>query len=201
MGSLGPVFRGEDSTTLEPVAIKQIQLTIGPERARLIADELDELIRTLPTHPHLTRLLAAGMSDGTVTIVSSWAAGEGLDAALGAYGPAAIGDAIERLATIAAALDLAAARDIWHGALHPADVIVSATDTHVTGVGVAQVLEKAHVPLPVRAPYTAPEIVARAGARPAPTSSRSRRWRTNGCSARRSTALPNGRWMCRGCPT
>jgi serine/threonine-protein kinase len=100
------------------------------------------------------------MSDGTVTIVSSWAAGEGLDAALGAYGPAAIGDAVERLTAIAAALDLAATRDIWHGALHPADVLVSATDTHVTGLGVAQVLEKAHVPLPVRAPYTAPEVIA-----------------------------------------
>ena len=159
MGSLGPVFRGEDSTTLEPVAIKQIQLTIGPERTRLIADELEELVRAVPPHPHLARLLAAGVSDGVVTLVSSWAAGEGLDAALGAYGPAAISDATDRLSHIADALDRAAERGIWHGALHPADVIVSATDTHVTGVGVAQVLEKAHVQHAVRAPYTAPEVI------------------------------------------
>ncbi len=92
--------------------------------------------------------------------VSAFAGGEGLDAALRAYGPAAIADAVERLMAIAGALDRAAADGLWHGLLNPADVIVSATDTAVTGIGIAQALEKAHVTLPLRAPYAAPEVVA-----------------------------------------
>jgi serine/threonine-protein kinase len=158
MGSLGPVFRGEDIGTRAPVAIKHIQLTIGPERRRLIADELQALVTRLPANAHVPRLLAAGLSGETLMMVSEFAAGEGLDAALRAYGPAAIGDGVERLAQIASALDAAAAAGVWHGALHPADVIVSATDTRVTGVGVAQVLEKAHVPVTSRAPYAAPDV-------------------------------------------
>ena len=157
-GSLGPVFRGEDLATHEPVALKHFQLSIGPERTRLIADELQALAARLPEHPQLPRLLAAGLSGDTLMTVSAFAAGEGLDAALRAFGPAAIADAADRLLAIASALDRAAAAGIWHGALHPADIIVSATDTAVTGVGVAQALEKAHVTPSSRAPYAAPEV-------------------------------------------
>ena len=49
--------------------------------------------------------------------VSAFAGGEGLDAALRAYGPAAIADAVERLMAMAGALDRAAADGLWHGLL------------------------------------------------------------------------------------
>ncbi len=62
MGSLGPVFRGEDTTTHAAVVIKHFQLSIGPERTRLIADELHALVARMPEDPHIPRLLAAGLS-------------------------------------------------------------------------------------------------------------------------------------------
>jgi serine/threonine-protein kinase len=160
LGSLGPVFRGADDQGPHPVTIKPLQLSLGPERTRAVADELAALVERVPRHPHLATLLAAGLVDGVPTVVAELAPGEGLDAALRTYGPAAFPDAVERLAAIAGALDHAAAHGVWHGALHPCDIIIAAAETHVTGVGITPALEKVHVPAPMRPPYTAPEVAA-----------------------------------------
>ena len=50
--------------------------------------------------------------------------------------------------------------NIAHGALHPRDVLVSSDDARLTGIGIAQVLERVGVATPVRRPYTAPERAA-----------------------------------------
>jgi serine/threonine-protein kinase len=157
-GSLGPVFRGEDTETDERVAIKHLKLKIGPERTRFIAEDLCALIEKLPSHPAVPRELHAGTHAGDPYIVYALAAGESLDLALREYGPAVIADALPRLERLADALDAAAAAGICHGALHPHDVIVSARETKMTGLGVAGVLERAGVQVPSRAPYSAPEV-------------------------------------------
>ncbi len=69
MGSLGPVFRGEDTTTHAAVVIKHFQLTIGPERTRLIADELHALVARMPERSAHSaaargRTLGRGADDG-----------------------------------------------------------------------------------------------------------------------------------------
>ena len=51
---------------------------------------------------------------------------------------------------LASALDLAAAVDITHGALHPRDVLVSADDVRLTGVGIARALEAVGSSAPIR---------------------------------------------------
>jgi serine/threonine protein kinase len=71
-----------------------------------------------------------------------------------------LGELEHIVAQLAFALDHAAIADIAHGALHPRDVLMSTTETRLTGIGVAQALEKVGVPIPVRRPYTAPELVA-----------------------------------------
>ncbi len=157
-GSLGPVFRGEDPDTRDQVAIKYLRLKIGPERTRLIAEELLALVGRVPEHPALARVLHAGLEARELYIVTELAAGESLDVALREYGPATIADALPRLRRLAEALDLAAAHGVWHGELHPADIVVSARETRLTGLGVAPVLERARVGLEPRHPYTAPEV-------------------------------------------
>ena len=162
-GTLGPVFRGEDPDTGERVAIKHLQLKIGPERSRFIAEDLRALMAQLPAHPALTRMIEAGIEGGHPFVVSSLAAGESLDIALREYGPAVLADALPRLERMAEALDLAAQANLWHGALHPRDVMVSARETKICGLGVAMVLQRATVPLEPRAPYAAPELASGAG--------------------------------------
>lgn len=166
-GSLGPVFRGVDPDTGEPVAIKQFKLQIGPERTRLVIEELQALARRLPGLPNVARVRYAGLHDGDIFMVSELAAGEGLDAALKEYGPAAMTDALPRLAQLAQTLDVLADEGIWHGALHPADIVVSADETRLASMGVAQILEQARVAVTSRPPYAAPEVTARRQSSPA----------------------------------
>ena len=47
--------------------------------------------------------------------------------------------------------------DIGHGVLHPRDVLLSADEARLTGLGIAQAVERVGVPAQVRPPYSAPE--------------------------------------------
>ena len=58
---------------------------------------------------------------------------------------------------MAEALDAAAHAGVHHGSLHPRDIIVTPGETHVTGLGVAEALERVGLHGPVRRPYVAPE--------------------------------------------
>lgn len=159
VGSLGPVFRGEDPRTGDAVAIKQLRLNLPPELANRVADELRALVARQPAHPGLIPLLDAGLQDAVPFLVTPLVAGESLDVALREFGPAVIVDALPRLQRLAEALDRAAAVDLWHGGLHPRDILVSGQETQLAGLGIQPILERAGVRRPARRPYAAPEIV------------------------------------------
>lgn len=131
-----------------------------PDRAGDVAAALRHLIDHIPHHPHLLSLQDAGVADGDAYVVFSAAPGEPLDAALRTYGPADLHDALPRLAQLASALDAAAAHGRCHGSLTTADVIVSADETFLAGVGVAGALQQAGCQVPVQRPYAAPEVIA-----------------------------------------
>ncbi len=158
-GSLGPVFRGEDPDSGHSVIINAVGLKLSAERARQIVNGLAGLGDRLPSQGVVAGIVDAGLHGDVPYYVTPFVPGDSLDAALREYGPAAMVDALPRLRALAEALDAAAAFGIWHGALQPRDIIVSADDTALVGLGVAPVIEQAGVKLPVRPPYTAPEIL------------------------------------------
>ncbi len=158
VGATGFVFRAEDPETHRPVAIKALRTLLSPEVNQQVADDLVGLIYRLPAHPSIVPLRAAGLQDEEPYLVSDLMPGESLDDALNRYGPGAIGDLLPRVRALAEALDQSAAQDLCHGALHPRDVIISEAATSITGIGVAQVLAKRGASVPIRRPYTAPEI-------------------------------------------
>jgi serine/threonine protein kinase len=160
VGSLGPVFRAEDPETHDAVAIKQFRLNLAPDVAGRVAERLRGLVTRVPDHPAVTRVIDAGLHHLDPYLVTALAPGESLDVALREYGPAAIGDALPRLHRLADALDRSAVKSIWHGALQPRDILVSGRETHMTGLGVAPILDAAGVRRSPRRPYAAPEIVA-----------------------------------------
>lgn len=159
-GSLGPVFRAEDPASQTAVVIKVLRLHLSADRARRVADELALLQDRVPAHPGIAPLVKAGLRETEPFIVSAFAPGDPLDAVLRELGAAPLGEALPRLVQIAAGLDFCADASIWHGGLHPPDVLVAPGETAVVGVGIAQILERVGVTLPVRRPYTAPEVVA-----------------------------------------
>jgi serine/threonine protein kinase len=156
VGSLGPVFRGEDPDTHQPVAIVHLQHDLGRQAALLAVGALRDLVGALPDHPSVAQPIDAGLHDQRPYLVTSFAQGEPLDVALSTYGPAAITDALPRLEALAQALDAAAALKIWHGALEPSDIMVSSDETVLTGMGLAQLLN--HAGAADGGPYQAPEV-------------------------------------------
>ena len=142
------------------MAVKLFKLDLPPERGHQLLAEFERLIAANLTHPALAAPLAAGISDVSTFLVQDYVAADSLDLAVREYGPAPTADALRVVTQLAAALDLAAAVDITHGALHPRDVLLSTDDTRLTGLGVTRALERIGIVAPVRRPYTAPERIA-----------------------------------------
>jgi eukaryotic-like serine/threonine-protein kinase len=159
-GSFGPIFSGDDAETGRPVAISRLSLSLTPDRAQLVCERLRWLVRELPAHEVVPRVLDVSCPHDDIFLVTELPGGEPLDVALREYGPAALADAWGRLRQLADALDRAAAGGVWHGALQPRDIWVSADRTWLTHLGVASALERVNVTVARAHPYTPPEMTA-----------------------------------------
>jgi hypothetical protein len=157
---LGPVFRAYDPERDALVAVKLFSLDLPPERGHQLIAEFERLIGLGLVHDAIASLVATGFVDASPYLAQQYVSGESLDLAIRQYGPAPAADALRVAAQLAGALDFAAAVHVYHGALHPRDVLLSAEDTKLTGLGVARALEQVGVTAPVRRPYSAPERIA-----------------------------------------
>jgi serine/threonine protein kinase len=156
---LGPVFRAHDPERDRPVAIKFFTLDLPPERVHRLVAEFERLIAAWLDHPVLCAPIATGIADASAYLVHDFVDAKSLDLAVRDYGPAPAAHAVRVTAQLAGALDFAAAANVTHGALHPRDVLLSAFDTRLTGIGIASALASVGVAVPIRRPYTAPECV------------------------------------------
>jgi hypothetical protein len=154
---LGPVFRTHDPDHERLVAVKAFTIDLTPEQASSLAAEFEQLTAHGIDNPCVAAPIAAGVESFVPYLAAPYVSGESLDAAIRQYGPAPAGDAIRLVAHVAEALDAASHAGVHHGSLHPRDIIVTPGETHVTGLGVAQALERVGLHGPVRRPYVAPE--------------------------------------------
>lgn len=156
---MGPVFRAYDAERERLVAVKLFKLDVPPDRVHRLVAEFERLVAADLTHPAIARPVATGIGGVAAYLVQDYVAAESLDLAVREYGPAPAADTLRVAAQLAGALDYAAVVGVHHGALHPRDVLLSAHETRLTGLGVAQALQKVGVAVPVRRPYTAPELI------------------------------------------
>ncbi len=163
-GTTGPVFHGQDPETHAAVAIKLFKVDLSPDEAHGVARALARLVDQTPRHVAIVPPLDAGLDEIEAFFVTAVVEGDSLESALRDFGPAAIEDVLPRLQGLAEALDAAHGALLVHGALHPRDIVVSPDTTHLTGVGVAPVLARAGVAVPLRRPYSAPEAGTGTGA-------------------------------------
>lgn len=159
-GTLGPVFRAYDAGRERLVAVKLFKLDLPPERVHQLVAAFEQLIAADLAHPSMAVPLATGIHDVSAYLAQDYVAAESLDLAVREYGPAPPADAVRVAAQLAGALDFAAVVHIAHGALHPRDVLLSADETRITGLGVARALETVGITAPIRRPYCAPERIA-----------------------------------------
>ena len=154
------MFRAYDAQRERLVAVKLFKLDLPPERVHQLVAAFERLIAADLSHPVLASPLATGVTEVSAFLVQDYVAAESLDLAVREYGAVPPADAVRIAAQLGGALDFGAVADIFHGALHPRDVLLSTDETRLTGLGVARALEQVGVAAPVRRPYTAPERIA-----------------------------------------
>src|SRR5207249_1542891 len=99
-----------------------------------------------PLHPALAAPIAAGIVDLSAYLACEYVAADSLDLAIRERGPASPTDTVRVAREIAGALSRAVPAGFSHGALHPRDILFSADEMRVTGVGLARALEIVGVP-------------------------------------------------------
>jgi serine/threonine-protein kinase len=142
-GRFGPVYRGHDPATDQPVVIRIFTDPMGAqEQARLMA-ALNLLCDTPLDHRSIARPLATGIEDGQPFLVHTLLPGVPLDAFLAEHGPQPLADAVLRVTQLAAAIDFAAAAGVHHGSLRATDVILGPDSAGISGFGLAQAMHAA----------------------------------------------------------
>jgi len=154
------VFRAYDPEQEKLVAVKWFRLDLPPERTLRLVAELEQLIATDLTHPAIAAPRSTGIVNAAAYLAQEFVTGDSVDIVMREQGAASPAEAVRMVTHLAGALDAAADRQIAHGALHPRDVLVSADEVRLTGLGIAHALERAGANAPIRRPYTAPERIA-----------------------------------------
>jgi hypothetical protein len=150
------VFRAFDPDHDRLVAVKLFRFDLPPGRVHQFVAELERLIEAGPTHPAAVAPVAAGIEGVAAYLAQDYIAADPLDRTF-RHEPASVADSLRVAAELAGALDAAAAIHIEHGVLHPRDVLWSADEVRLTGLGIARAVERMGAPVQVRRPYTAPE--------------------------------------------
>jgi serine/threonine protein kinase len=138
------------------------RLDLTSDHAERFVAHLDALVAADLSHAAIATPIAAGFADTLPYLALDFVTAEPLDIYARDAGVVPSADIVRLVGQLAAGLDFAAEHGQCHGALHPRDVLVSADDVRVTGLGIAQALADIGVTLPARRPYTAPERTSEA---------------------------------------
>jgi serine/threonine-protein kinase len=156
---LGPVFRAYEPERDRLVAVKVFRLDLPPERVHQLVGEFERLIEAGVRHPAIAAPVATGLDGVVAYLAQDYFSGDSLDIVIRERGPLPLAEALPVARQLAEALDLAAERLVEHGALHPRDILLSSEGTRIVGIGVTRALERIGAAIPIRRPYTAPELV------------------------------------------
>ena len=146
-GLLGPVLRARTQTN-GLVAIKLFTCDITVERAHRLLDEFERLIHAPLNHPAIVKPVAAGLHGASPYLVCDYVNGEALQRSTLRHCEWPALQVLRLAVDLASALDFSAVVDIHHGALHSGDVLICRDAVRMTGLGIAEALQRAGVTPP-----------------------------------------------------
>ena len=155
-GMLGPIFLARDPEG-RLVTIKVFQVNLPPHDQHRLASSFEQLIGRSLLHPGIVPPIASGTDGVTTYLARAFVAADSLDVVLRRGGPRSARHAMALSTQLAHALGFGAAAAVYHGGLHPRDVLVSTDHVWVNDLGVGQALEQVGVAPPARRPHAAPE--------------------------------------------
>jgi Protein kinase domain len=174
-GAIGTVWRALDTTTDEPVAVKQLrpEATDQPELVAAFLTEAEILAEL--DHPSVVRLRDFVDADGELALVMELVDGEDLRQRIRRDGPLPPNVAANVVAQVADALAYLYGQGVAHGDVKPGNLLVPADGgaVRLADFGVARRVGAADDEQAVRSTHATPEYVAPevvTGAAPSPAS-------------------------------
>jgi serine/threonine protein kinase len=163
-GRFGPVLRAADVTrTTVPavgegdVAIKVFDQGLSAEQAEKLAQALTRLCDAPLDHPSIVAPIGAGLNGATAWLAEPYVDGIPLDKVMKRAGALPLADLLLPITQVAGALDFAAATGVYHGALHPREILFAGDRVLVTGLGVVQALSEANLDVPMNGATVSPQ--------------------------------------------
>ena len=152
-GTLGPRVLVEDDRGR--LQVLKLISDIAAD-APALADVLEHVRTQLPAHAGLLPVTDVGIADDSVYVASPLVDAPTVEGRLRG-GRQTLDGTLAWLRPVVAGLQAAHDAGLWHGAIHPKDILVPEDGGVLTGVGVAPALEHLSLQAPIRVPYTAPE--------------------------------------------
>ena len=154
------MFRAYEPDLDKLVAVKLFDLSLPPDQVHRLSAELDVLVQADLSHPAIASPIATGITGVAAYLAQDFVSADALEGVTGDHRRTTPSEAVRIVTQLAAAFDFSATKDVYHGAFHTRDVLVSPDEVRLTGLGIAQALERIGVTPPVRRPFTAPEQAA-----------------------------------------
>jgi hypothetical protein len=160
-GGMGEVYRADDLTLDQPVALKFLAEGVAVNDARLAQFHNELRVARTVSHKNVCRLYDLGDADGRRFITMEYVDGEDLSSSLKRFGRVPPDKAIQIARQLCAGVTAAHERGVLHRDLKPANVMLDGNgDVRITDFGIATATADAGAEIAGTPQYMAPELLA-----------------------------------------
>ncbi len=160
-GGMGEVYRADDLTLDQPVALKFLPEGVAANNTRLAQFHNELRVARTVSHKNVCRLYDLGDTDGRRFLTMEYVDGEDLSSALRRFGRMPPDKAIQIARQLCAGVSAAHERGVLHRDLKPANVMLDGNgDVRITDFGIAIAAADAGAEIAGTPQYMAPELLA-----------------------------------------
>src|SRR5262245_38136478 len=166
-GGMGEVYRADDLTLDQPVALKFLPAGVAANDTRLAQFHNELRIARQVSHKNVCRLYDLGEADGRRFLTMEYVDGEDLSASLRRFGRMPPDKALQIGRQLCAGVAAAHDKGVLHRDLKPANVMLDGNgDVRITDFGIATAAADSGAELAGTPQYMAPELLAGKAATP-----------------------------------
>jgi hypothetical protein len=160
-GGMGEVYRADDLTLDQPVALKFLPEGVATSDARLAQFHNELRVARQVSHKNVCRLYDLGDADGRRFLTMEYVDGEDLASSLRRFGRMPPDKAVQIARQLCAGVAAAHERGVLHRDLKPANVMLDGNgDVRITDFGIAIAAADAGAEIAGTPQYMAPELLA-----------------------------------------
>jgi len=160
-GGMGEVYRADDLTLDQPVALKFLPDGVAISDARLAQFHNELRVARQVSHKNVCRLYDLGDADGRRFLTMEYVDGEDLSSSLRRFGRMPPDKAVQIARQLCAGVAAAHERGVLHRDLKPANVMLDGNgDVRITDFGIATAAADAGAEIAGTPQYMAPELLS-----------------------------------------